>query len=161
MDDLTNKTNLYFDMYHRQGYTLKEIAREFNHSVNTIKKYISQHPKFKPPGRGNRTDRRYKKTASKVETKELSFMCPESLLERIDRVPGRNRKEKYIAATKRYLRRKNKPLPKLKGSLSDTKITFSCPIDLVKKLDTDFGQSLTRSAKLIAAIELLCEVNKV
>ncbi|WP_319418965.1 hypothetical protein [Pleurocapsa sp. FMAR1] len=173
-DDSTNKTFIYYEMY-KNGFTLTDIARHFGRSINTIKTHIRYHPKYEDPRSGNRLtkDRRNTATKSKSKndkTKQLSFYCPEILLDRIKLTPGIKLKDRYIKAFEQYLKLsfKKRSDPKLKSTSSDKKINFLCPQKLVDKLDKPnldrikkIGDDLSRSHKIIAALELFCESNNV
>ncbi|WP_319422407.1 hypothetical protein [Pleurocapsa sp. FMAR1] len=166
LDDSTNKTFIYYQMY-KEGLTLTEIARHFNKSINTIKTYIRKHPKYKNPGSGNRLSKLDRNTVKKDKsindsTKQLSFYCPESLLDRIKLTPGIKLKDRYINAFEQYLKLKvkDRPASKLKATASDKKVNFLCPSYLVDKLDNT-NKKLTRSQKIIAALELICESNNI
>lgn len=173
-DDSTNKTFIYYEMYD-QGFTLTQIAKHFGRSINTIKAHIRHHPKYKDPKPGNRLtkDRRNTATKSKSKndkTKQLSFYCPEILLERIKLTPGIKLKDRYIKALEQYLKLsfKKRPEPKLKAISSDKKVNFLCPEKLVTGLDEPdkkriekTGSDLNRSQKIVAALELFCESHNV
>ena len=165
-DDRFNKTAIYYEAY-KSGATISDIARHFDRSINTVKKYLREHPKYEDPGSGNHTKRG--STGVKPNkyyhqgSKQLTFNCPQELLEKIDLVPGRNRKDKYLKAFKLYTRKlpKNRSAPVATFDKTDVSISFYCPQDLVDKLDSnkDVPKSLilSRNKKFIAALELLIE----
>lgn len=91
-DDSTNKSAIYFE-YYQQGLNINEIAELFGRSVNTVRKYLSQHDQYKAPGKGNRVtgkNRKVRSTTKKVvETNVLTtFYCPPDLLAEVDKIPG-------------------------------------------------------------------------
>ena len=113
VDDSVNKTALYFEK-HQQGLTVKEIAEHFNRSVNTVRKYLAEHPKYEPPGRGNRVkaeDRNIYRVKKKVTdvNKHVTFYCPPALLDRFDGLPiSGSRTDKLIEAMKLLIKNHDK-----------------------------------------------------
>lgn len=170
IDDSVNKTAIYYDMY-SSGSTISDIARHFDRSINTVKKYLREHPEYVDPGSGNRLKKSDRKVGKKkyyhVGAKQLNFRCPQELLQRIDLVPGKNRKSKYLQAFKLYTRKlpKNRFHPQLKSTSKDPLISFYCPQEIVDILDdnTDIENKdiLSRNQKFIASLELLLKKHDV
>ena len=171
-NDETNKTYLYFEKY-RDGMKLKDIAQHFGRSINTIKKYLEDHPDYRPRGRGNKISKANgrvlpKNTGKSINknTKQVTFYCNQQLLDRLDLINSIDtRKAKYIAAIEDYLKLncRDRPKANLSSTVKDRLVKFNCPNKLLTRLDRNYKSEAnkTRTDKIIAAIELFCKNHEV
>ncbi len=165
-DDLVNKTALYFQKL-EELQTISAVARYFDRSINTIKKYLEKHPEFVPPGRGNKIKKEDGRILPKnagrlLNTKQVVFYCPEALNDRIEKIKiSKFKRAKYEKALELYLDLdpSDRPRVKNKSTTKDFFTKFYCPIPLFLRLDQfhEDEPNISKNEKIIAAIELFCE----
>ena len=111
---ILSETEEYFAKY-QDGWTIKDIAIHYDHAISTIRYKLAKHPKYKPPGSGNRTSRWKKKGESiGFGYDQINASIHPDLHDKLKAIPG-NKSEHIRKAISEYCDRYEKKLKKAKS----------------------------------------------